>query len=66
MNIIQNYVDDMVTVTEREISSTILFMLEREKLLIEGAAAAAIAAVMGNKLSIPSKKIGIIVSGGKL
>ena len=64
MDIIHNYVDDMITVTEQEISSAILFMLEREKLLVEGAAAAAIAAVLNKKLPISSKKTGVIVSGG--
>lgn len=64
MDIIHNYVDDIVTVTEQEISSTILFMLEREKLLVEGAAAAAIAAVVYKKLPFTSVKTGVIVSGG--
>lgn len=63
-DIIRQYVDGMVTVTEEEISSTILFMLEREKLLVEGAAAAAISAVLNKKLPVDSKKIGVIVSGG--
>ena len=40
MDIIHNYVDDMITVTEKEISSAIFFMLEREKILVEGVAAA--------------------------
>lgn len=64
MDIIHNYVDDMITVTEQEISSAILFMLEREKLLVEGAAAAAIAAVLNKKLPISSNRVGVIVSGG--
>jgi len=64
MDIIRNYVDDVITVTEQEISSTILFMLEREKLLVEGAAAAAIAAVVNKRLPVSSKKTGVIVSGG--
>ncbi|WP_255452247.1 threonine ammonia-lyase [Sporosarcina sp. ANT_H38] len=64
MDIIRNYVDDMITVTEKEISSAILFMLEREKLLVEGAAAAAIAAVMNKKLPIAAARVGVIVSGG--
>ena len=63
-DIINNYVDGMVTVTEQEISAAIQFMLEREKLLVEGAAAAAISAVMNKKLPFASEKIGIIVSGG--
>lgn len=64
LDIIHNYVDDIITVTEQEITSTILFMLEREKLLVEGAAASAIAAVINKKLAFPSKKTGVIVSGG--
>ncbi len=64
MDIIHNYVDDMVTVTEQEISSAILFMLEREKLLVEGAAAAAIAVVLNKKLPASSNRVGVIVSGG--
>lgn len=64
LDIIHQYVDGMVTVTEEEISSTILFMLEREKLLVEGAAAAAISAVLNKKLPVDSEKTGIIVSGG--
>ena len=63
MDIIQNYVDDMITVTEQEISSAILFMLEREKMLVEGAAAAAIAAVLNKKLPISANRVGVIVSG---
>lgn len=64
MDIIHNYVDDMITVTEQEISSAILFMLEREKLLVEGAAAAAIAVVLNKKLPISAARVGVIVSGG--
>ncbi|WP_421101517.1 threonine ammonia-lyase [Sporosarcina psychrophila] len=64
MDIIHNYVDDMITVTEQEISSAILFMLEREKMLVEGAAAAAVAAVLNKKLPVSSNRIGVIVSGG--
>lgn len=64
VDIIHRYVDDMITVSEKEISSTILFMLEREKLLVEGAAAAAIAAVLNKKLPHPTTKVGVIVSGG--
>ena len=64
LDIIHNYVDDMITVSEQEISSAILFMLEREKMLVEGAAAAAIAAVLNGKLRIPTSKVGVIVSGG--
>ncbi|TFE00279.1 pyridoxal-phosphate dependent enzyme [Jeotgalibacillus salarius] len=63
-SIINKYVDDMVTVTEGEIAKAILFMLEREKMLVEGAGAAGIAALLSNTLSPYSGQTGVIVSGG--
>lgn len=62
--IIQSYVDDVITVTEQEIASTILFMLEREKMLVEGAGAAAVAAALYHHLPYQSANTGVIVSGG--
>lgn len=64
--IIQEYVDDIVTVTDEEISAAILFMLERNKTLIEGAGAAALAALFANHDKIKSRHTGVIVSGGNL
>ena len=62
--IIQKYVDDIVTVTEEEIASAILFMLERNKTLLEGAGAAALAALFAHNDHIKSRHCGVIVSGG--
>ena len=62
--IIEHYVDDMVTVSDQEIASAILFMLEREKSFVEGAGAAALAALMYRPLSASNKKVGIFISGG--
>ncbi|WP_413788938.1 threonine/serine dehydratase [Psychrobacillus mangrovi] len=64
MNIINALVDDVITVTEQEIASAILFMLEREKTLIEGAGAAAVAAVLSHHIPYSSGNVGVIVSGG--
>lgn len=64
MPIIQEYVDDIVTVTEEEIASAILYMLERNKTLMEGAGAVALAALFAHKDFIKSRHIGLIVSGG--
>jgi threonine dehydratase len=62
--IIQAYVDDVITVTEEEIASSIIFMLEREKMLVEGAGAAAVAVALHHHLPSKSTSTGIIVSGG--
>ena len=64
--IIQKYVDDMITVTDEQISASILFMLERNKTLMEGAGASALAALFANSDQIKSRHCGIIVSGGNL
>ncbi len=64
-------VDDIVEVDDEEIASAILFLLESQKLLVEGAGAAGVAAIMHNK--IPHKisitentKVGTILSGGNI
>jgi len=60
-------VDDMVLVREDEISNAILFLLERQKILVEGAGAVGVAALMHNKLKLPkNSKVGIVVSGGNI
>lgn len=64
MPLIEEYVDDIVTVTEEEIASAILYMLERNKTLMEGAGAAALAALFAHNDYIKSRHCGIIVSGG--
>ncbi|MEI3604215.1 threonine ammonia-lyase [Pseudogracilibacillus sp. SE30717A] len=62
--LIKKYVDDIVTVTEEEIASAILYMLERNKTLMEGAGAAALAALFAHNDYIKSRHCGVIVSGG--
>jgi len=62
--LINQYVDDIVTVTEEEIASAILYMLERNKTLMEGAGAAALAALFAHNDFIKSRHCGVIVSGG--
>lgn len=62
--LINQYVDDIVTVTEEDIASAILYMLERNKTLMEGAGAAALAALFAHNNAIKSRHCGVIVSGG--
>ena len=63
---VQKYVDDIVTVTEDEISAAILQLLESEKMVAEGAGAASVAAVMFNKVPVKGLKTVCVVSGGNI
>lgn len=60
------YVDEIVTVTEGEISSAILALIEQHKLIAEGAGAVSVAAVMFDKLPIKDKNVVCVVSGGNI
>ena len=65
--LIQRYVDEIVTVEEDEIASAILTLLEREKTLAEGAGAAALAAVLQRRTSLPAfTRIAVLVCGGNI
>ena len=60
------YVDEVVTVNEDEISSAILALIERHKMIAEGAGAVSVAAVMFNKVPVKGKKVVCVVSGGNI
>lgn len=64
--IISKYVDDIVTVSEDEISAAILTLMEKQKLVAEGAGATPVAAALFNKLPIEGKKSVCLVSGGNI
>jgi len=64
--LVQKYVDDIVTVDDEEIANAILLLLEREKMLAEGAGAAAFAALLNHKLPIHGKKVVVLVCGGNI
>ena len=63
---VQHYVDDIVTVEEDEIAAAILLLLEREKTLVEGAGAAPVAALLHKKVEVTGKTVGVVISGGNL
>jgi len=63
---VQKYVDEIVTVEEEEIASAILLLLEREKTVAEGAGAAAVAAMVHNKINVRDKRVVAIISGGNI
>ena len=60
------YVDEIVTVTEDEISAAILALMERQKVVAEGAGAVAVAAAMFDKVDLQGKKAVCVVSGGNI
>lgn len=64
--LIQQYVDDIVTVSEHDISRAILLFLERSKLVVEGAGAVGLAALLSDKIPMALGTIGIVVSGGNI
>lgn len=64
--ICQKYVDEIVTVTDDEISAAILALMEKHKLVTEGAGAIAVAAAMFGKLDIDGKKTVCLLSGGNI
>ncbi|MBU1667814.1 threonine ammonia-lyase [bacterium] len=60
-------VDTMELVCEDEIAAAILFLLEKQKLLVEGAGSVGVAALMHGKIDLPKgSKIGIVLSGGNI
>ncbi|MFZ4486096.1 MAG: threonine ammonia-lyase [Candidatus Nanopelagicales bacterium] len=63
--IVQGYVDDIETVSEVEISRAVLLLLERAKMLVEPAGAAATAAVLANPRSF-EPPVAVVVSGGNV
>ncbi|MDQ0230886.1 threonine dehydratase [Metabacillus malikii] len=64
--IVQQYVDDIVTVDEMEIARTMLLLLERNKLLVEGSGACSLASLLYGKLNLTGKKVVAILSGGNV
>ena len=60
------YVDEVVTVTDDEISAAILALMEQHKLVTEGAGAVAVAAAMFGKMDLNGKKAVCLLSGGNI
>jgi threonine dehydratase len=66
LRMIQDYVDDFVLVSETEIAEAMVFALERHHLLVEGAAAVGIAALLGGKVEDTRHKVAVVVSGSNV
>ena len=64
--LVEKYVDDVVTVSEDEIAAAILALMENQKLVAEGAGATPVAAALFGKLPIEGKKTVCLISGGNI
>lgn len=64
--LIQKYVDEVVTVNEDEISSAIFALMETGKMVSEGAGACPVAALLSKKIKLPGKKVAAVISGGNI
>ncbi len=62
----RKYIDDIVTVSEDEIASGIFTLIERNKILAEGAGAATVAALLSGKIKEDGKKVVAVISGGNI
>ncbi|SFV70860.1 Threonine dehydratase [hydrothermal vent metagenome] len=60
-------VDEMISVDDAEIASAILYLLEKQKLVVEGAGAVGVAALLHHKLnSLQGKNVAVVLSGGNM
>jgi len=61
------YVDKIITVDDEEIASAILYLLEKQKLVVEGAGAVGVGALLHNKIEdLKNKKVAVVLSGGNM
>ncbi len=65
-DLVQKYVDDIVTVSDDEVAGAILHLIETQKLITEGAGAVSVAAVMYDKLPVQGKNVVCLLSGGNI
>ena len=63
---VREYVDEIALVTDDEVSSAILALIEKQKMIAEGAGATAVAAVMFDKFNLKGKRVVAVVSGGNI
>jgi threonine dehydratase len=66
LDLILDMIDEIVEVEDKEIANAILFLVEKQKLVVEGAGAVGVAAMMHNKIDIKDKNIAILLSGGNI
>lgn len=63
---VRQYADEVVLVSENELQEAILFMLERGKMMTEGAGVAGVAALLAGKINTGGQNLAVVISGGNL
>ena len=66
MSIIERHVDEIVTVSDAAIADAILLLMERAKQVVEGAAAASVAALLSDELDVTDERVMPLLCGGNL
>lgn len=66
LNLIDEYVDEVVLVSDTEIANAIRLLLERSKQVVEGAAASTVAAILSDDLNVRNESVAAVLSGGNL
>lgn len=64
--IIQDYVEDILTVSDKQLCQQMRFFMERMKMVVEPTGCLAAAAAMNRMIDLQNKKVGVIVSGGNV
>lgn len=64
--LVSRYVDELVTVDDEEIARAITMLLERSKMVVEGAGAAGPAALLQQRISLPGANVAVVISGGNI
>lgn len=64
--VIKDFVDEVVTVSDDDIARAIVLMLERSKMLVEPAGAAGVAALLSGKISATGQTVATVLSGGNI
>ncbi len=64
--VVQECVDDFLLVSEKEIAEGVVFALERHQLVVEGAGAVGLAALLSGKVKEPGGHLAVVVSGGNI
>jgi threonine dehydratase len=64
--LMEQYVDELVTVSDEDIAAAILICMERIRVVVEAAGAASVAALMSHKVKLEGMCTGVVVSGGNI